>query len=59
MSGAVRWPELLPWLTVPLAIMEGRRVLVNEGPSLNRSLIGTARLHVLFGTLFAVGILRA
>jgi len=48
---------LLPWITAPLALAEGRRVLGREdGTSLNAALFGTARLHVLFGLLFAAGI---
>jgi 1,4-dihydroxy-2-naphthoate octaprenyltransferase len=58
-SGAVRWPALLPWLTAPLALAEARRVLTAEGLALNASLVGTARLHVMFGALFAIGILFA
>ncbi len=47
---------LLPWITAPLALAEGRRVLGREdGPSLNAALRGTVRLHVLFGLLFATG----
>jgi 1,4-dihydroxy-2-naphthoate octaprenyltransferase len=47
---------LLPLITAPLALAEGRRVLHREdGPSLNAALFGTARLHVLFGLLFAAG----
>lgn len=47
---------LLPLLTIPLALAEGRRVLTREdGPALNAALFGTARLHVLFGLLFAAG----
>ena len=48
---------LLPMVTAPLALAEGRRVLAREdGPTLNAALFGTARLHVLFGLLFAAGI---
>jgi len=47
---------LLPLLTAPLALAEGRRVLGHEdGPALNAALFGTARLHVLFGLLLAAG----
>ncbi len=47
---------LLPVITAPLALVEGRRVVGREdGPSLNAALFGTARLHVLFGLLFAAG----
>ena len=55
-SGLSAW-TLLPLLTLPLALAEIRRVLLNDdGPSLNRALRGTARLHALFGFLLAVGI---
>ncbi len=51
---------LLPMITAPLALGEGRRVLGREdGPSLNAALFGTARLHVLFGLLFAAGMAAA
>jgi 1,4-dihydroxy-2-naphthoate octaprenyltransferase len=46
---------LLPLLTAPLALAEGRRVLAQQGSALNAALFGTARLHVLFGLLFAAG----
>ena len=56
LSGRARAWALLPLLTAPLAVLEGRRVLEREdGPALNAALFGTARLHVLFGLLFAVG----
>ena len=55
-SGRARAWALLPLFTAPLALFEGRRVLEREdGPALNAALFGTARLHVLFGLLFAVG----
>ena len=48
---------LLPLLTAPIALAQGRRVLAREdGPSLNQALFGTARLHVLFGLLLAAGL---
>ncbi len=47
----------LPWLTLPLAVPLIRAVLAHEGPPLNRALAGTARLHLLFGALFAVSLL--
>jgi len=56
-TGHAGQAALLPLLTAPLAVAEGRRVLTHEdGPSLNAALFGTARLHVLFGLLFAAGI---
>jgi len=55
-GGRVGAWALLPLVTAPLALAEGRRVLRSEdGPSLNAALFGTARLHVLFGLLFAAG----
>ena len=50
---------LLPWLTAPLAFVEARRIAREEGAALNAGLLGTARLHVLFGTLLAIGMLFA
>jgi 1,4-dihydroxy-2-naphthoate octaprenyltransferase len=48
---------LLPLLSAPVALAPCRRVLAHEdGPSLNAALLGTARLHVLFGLLFAAGL---
>jgi len=51
-------PALLPLLTLPLAAALLRVVAVRrDGPSLNGALVTTARLHVLFGSLFAIGVL--
>ena len=47
---------LLPLLTAPLAVTLVRRVATDTGRALNASLGQTARLSVLFGALFAVGI---
>jgi len=48
---------LLPFATASLA---GRALFLvrerEDGPSLNRALLDTARLHAVFGTLFAIGI---
>jgi len=56
-AGRVGAWALLPLITAPLALAELRRVLRREdGPSLNAALFGTARLHVLFGLLFAAGV---
>jgi 1,4-dihydroxy-2-naphthoate octaprenyltransferase len=58
LAGRVQAWALLPLVTIPLALTEGRRVLRKvDGPSLNAALFGTARLHVLFGLLFAAGVL--
>jgi len=47
---------LLPVLTLPVAVTLHRDVAVLEGRPLNATLVGTARLLVLFGVLFAVGL---
>ena len=46
----------LPWLTLPLAIHLVRVVFSQEGRPLNAALAGTGRLHLVFGILWAVGI---
>jgi 1,4-dihydroxy-2-naphthoate octaprenyltransferase len=49
---------LLPLLTLPLALALLRVIATRrDGPSLNGALVRTARLHVLFGSLFAIGML--
>lgn len=48
---------LLPLLTAPLALPLGRAVIAErDGAILNRTLAGTARLLLLHGLLFALGI---
>lgn len=47
---------LLPILTLPMAVVLTRQLIQLEGRPLNGTLVGTARLLVLFGVLFAVGI---
>ena len=47
---------LLPLLTVPLAWPQLTRVLTAHGASLNPALGGTARLQLVFGLLFALGL---
>lgn len=48
---------LLPWLTMPLALNLLDRVGRQRGRALNAGLGGTARLHMLFGALLALGLL--
>ncbi len=48
---------LLPLLTVPIAITLALQVRRREGRPLNATLVGTARLQIVFGLLFATGIL--
>lgn len=63
-SGAARPPLdgaglaiAAPLLTLPLAVRVSSAVMTSaDGPTLNRALYHTARLHVLFGLLFAAGI---
>src|SRR6266540_927984 len=55
--GLVGWWSLLPVLTLPLAIALIRTVFTVQGRPLNRALAGTGRLHLIFGILFAIGLL--
>lgn len=49
---------LLPWLTLPLAVRLNRTLWrAVDGPTLNKTLAGTARLALLYSLLLAVGIL--
>ncbi len=48
---------LLPWLSLPLAVAPAMAVVSSvEGASLNAALRATARLHLVFGVLLAVGV---
>jgi 1,4-dihydroxy-2-naphthoate octaprenyltransferase len=47
----------LPVLTLPLAVPLIRIVWTQAGSPLNTALKGTARLHMIFGALFTVGVL--
>jgi 1,4-dihydroxy-2-naphthoate octaprenyltransferase len=49
--------SLLPLLTIPLAVQQARTVLTEQGRPLNRALGGTGRLHLIFGVLFAIGLM--
>jgi len=56
--GAASWLFWLPLLTVPLAHRLIRTVSAREdGPSLNKALKGTGLMQLLFGVLFALGLL--
>lgn len=50
------WPVLLVWLLLPLAVRETRALYNRSGGVLNQSLAGTARLHLLYGLLLAIGL---
>jgi 1,4-dihydroxy-2-naphthoate octaprenyltransferase len=47
---------LLPWLSLPLALRLAARMRHERGLSLNGCLFHTARLEVVFGLLFALGL---
>jgi 1,4-dihydroxy-2-naphthoate octaprenyltransferase len=47
----------LPWLSIPLAVAPLRTVFTAEGRTLNMALRQTATLHMIFGALFAIGLL--
>ena len=48
----------LPWLTLPLALRAAQGVTTHEdGPTLNKMLRATGRLHLLYGILFAASLL--
>lgn len=48
---------LLPWLSAPLAFRPAEAVLHHvDGPTLNRALRATARLHLVFALLLSAGI---
>lgn len=52
-AGAWMW---LPVLSLPVAVVLVVQILRREGPALNGTLVGTARLLVLHGVLFTVAI---
>lgn len=45
---------LIPFCSIPLALRETRAVLQRSGAALNRSLAGTAALHMAYGLLLVV-----
>jgi 1,4-dihydroxy-2-naphthoate octaprenyltransferase len=47
---------LLPWLSLPLALRLASRMRHERGLALNGCLVRTARLEVVFGLLFALGL---
>lgn len=48
--------SMAAWLTMPLALNLIERVGKDNGRMLNRSLVGSGRLQLIFGTLFALGL---
>ena len=47
---------MLPWLSLPLALQLAARMRHERGLALNGCLVRTARLEVVFGLLFALGL---
>jgi len=47
---------MLAWLTLPLAYRHARAVFTILGPTLNKTLAGTAQLTVLYAIALAVGL---
>jgi 1,4-dihydroxy-2-naphthoate octaprenyltransferase len=47
---------MLPWLSLPLALRLASRMRHERGLALNGCLVRTARLEVVFGLLFAIGL---
>jgi 1,4-dihydroxy-2-naphthoate octaprenyltransferase len=56
LTGSSRSWVLLSWLSAPLALPPLFRVLSQQGAALNPALGGTARLQLVFGILFALGL---
>lgn len=56
LAGGPRW-WWLPWLSLVLAVPTARLVLTAEGRPLNGALKQTARLHLVFGALWALALL--
>jgi 1,4-dihydroxy-2-naphthoate octaprenyltransferase len=57
-EGLASAPVLLPWLTLPWAAHLARLMaIIRDGADFNAALRSTARLHALFGALFAAGLL--
>jgi len=54
--GELGLTAILPWLTLPWGIVLTRRVFTDRGALLNRSLVGTAKLLLLFGVLFTLAL---
>jgi 1,4-dihydroxy-2-naphthoate octaprenyltransferase len=55
-SGRADTWVLLPWLSAPLAVQLAVRMRRDSGLALNGSLVRTARLEVVYGLLFALGL---
>jgi 1,4-dihydroxy-2-naphthoate octaprenyltransferase len=56
-ANATAW-VMLSWLALPLAVPPLKTLFTQTGGALNSALAGTARLQMIFGVLFAVGLTR-
>ncbi len=56
LAGRVGPAILLPYVTAPVASVLARAVAAEHGAPLNRRLVATARLSLLFGALLVVGL---
>jgi 1,4-dihydroxy-2-naphthoate octaprenyltransferase len=54
-GGTTLW-VMLAWLSLPLAVSLWRQILREKGRALNAALAGTARLGLVYGVLFSVGL---
>jgi 1,4-dihydroxy-2-naphthoate octaprenyltransferase len=50
---------MLAWLSIPLAATQLRLIFTTSGRALNQALAGTARLELVFGLLFSMGLMAA
>jgi 1,4-dihydroxy-2-naphthoate octaprenyltransferase len=57
LAGAIGTSVLVALAALPFAVHEGRALWRRSGTALNTSLAGTAKLHLIFGVLLAVGLL--
>lgn len=55
-SGQLGAWVLCPVLSLPLAVVLTRRVFKDEGLRLNQALVGTAKLLLIYGLLFSLGL---
>ena len=55
-SGKVSSLVLLPLLSLPMAVIQGRNICRREGRVLNKGLAGTAQLTLVFCILFSIGL---
>jgi 1,4-dihydroxy-2-naphthoate polyprenyltransferase len=56
LSGLSSMGVILSWLSLPLAVTLYREFSESNGRQLNKTLAGTAQLALIFGVLFALGI---